>query len=72
MKPATFLAGLLFGIAISAIAASMIGVTVDLVHHDATGRVQHSTAQLNSIIQYGTTVSIDYTSDQLYCSGFGP
>jgi len=72
MKPASFLAGLLCGIAASA--AAVTSVTVVLVHHDALGRTQTATAQLESLSQDypAGIVRLTYRSDSLGCSGFEP
>lgn len=49
---------------------------IQLTEHDAVGRVQQATAILNdadySCPNGVCTLRVDYTTDQLFCSAFGP
>lgn len=73
----TFVLGLLLGASLSAYALPTL-FTVHLVAHDATGRVLTATAQGNSLTWDGansfgaTGLTVEFSTDQLWCSGFGP
>lgn len=58
------------GFAIAQTVLPVVGSAV-LIHHDATGRTQSSTAKLNSVSYDSGILSVTYTSDAMFCSAFG-
>lgn len=49
---------------------------IQITEHDAVGRTHQATAILNNMVYNCPggvcTLDVDYTTDQLYCSAFGP
>lgn len=67
----TYYAGKVTGPALfSAMATAATGPLL-LTGHDAAGRTLHATAVYNTFAYTGGAIAIDYTSDQVLCSGFG-
>ena len=60
---------------LSMTASGDIPILVTLTAHDAAGRTRTAAALLNSA-QYscgnGCVLAVDYSTDQLFCSAFGP
>ena len=75
-----YLMSILVGVLIGAYVAANVSTTsvpvgkVQLTHHDAAGhtRTAQATATRVEYIAGGSLMYIDYTSDQMFCSAFGP
>jgi len=67
-----YLIGFAAGIALSAAVAAMatLTITFQLATHDASGHLHAANAHYNSWSYNGTVLTVDATTDVLFCNAF--